>query len=153
MGGAAGGGLFDEEARSLSLGAVLLDMAQYSVWGMAEEREGLGVRRKGAPWGPPDFALGAEVEGLGELGEVVVVGVDEVGDGAAEVGEESGRWRSREPRMRAGDDGQVGDGIVAAAADELFAEGGGPVGQAAELPGESEARYFRVVPRVGLGRR
>ena len=79
-----GCGFFDEEA-------VLVGAAVFFGHGPVLGLDDGGVERKvsrpskGAPWGPPDSHLDAEAEGFAEGGQVVVVSVDEVGHGAAEV--------------------------------------------------------------------
>ena len=106
-------------------------------------RPELGLRYGGAAkgfkrvdWravGATAFGLNAEAVLGGVLGEeVVVIGDDKVGYGAAEVGEEA-RAAIAVAYDSARDYGQPWDGIVAPALGELFGEALGPVG-AAELP-------------------
>ena len=69
----------------------------------------------GAPCGPPASGWVPRPTACGAIGEaVVVVFGDEVGDGAAQIEEESVAEVAA-GEDAAGDDGQIGDGIVAAA--------------------------------------
>ena len=141
-----GGGFLDEEA--VLVGAAVL-FGHGPVFGLddgggAEGFEGV----EGRAVGTAGLALDAEAEGFAEGGEVVVVSVDEIGYGAAEIVEEAGAEVAAAD-YAAGDDGEIGDGIVAAAFDELFAEGGGPVG-AAELP-RVGGEVFEGGAEVGFG--
>jgi hypothetical protein len=86
----------------------------------------------GGAVGATAFSLDSEAVLGGVIGEeIVVIGDDKVGDGAAEVGEEACAAIAV-AYDSAGDDGEPWDGIVAAALGELFGEALGPVG-AAEL--------------------